>query len=169
MAYTEPQTWPVGGDLLSAEFNREIRDNFRAMGPHLIARLTSDQTQANGVFADTLLTLPVAGTEVWYVDGFLLFDGSNNASLRWTFPTSGTLRTTWHGTNSGGTLSMFDWNDTTSPATNVSIDGTGNAHSRFFGLYINGGNAGNLAVNFAGNGGNATLKANSLLYAVKLA
>ena len=69
MAYTTPRTW-VDGELVTASLmNTHVSDNFTSMGPHLIARKTSDQTDSVGTLQndDHLLTPSIAANEVWWV------------------------------------------------------------------------------------------------------
>lgn len=177
MAWTAPKTWSVGETLTAANFNTHIRDNLLAVGPHLIARKTSDQTVSNTTLtALTTLTLSVAANEVWRVEFFLLMDTSqaSDSAFRFTFPTGGeTSFATWEVNESGGYGGQQIWGDTTSPggSTNVAGHTTKKIPLVITGIYANGANAGTLGMDFAlatASGGSTIAKTNSTLWAVKL-
>jgi hypothetical protein len=179
MAWTAPKTWSVGETLTAANFNVHIRDNELAIGPHLIARKTADQSVTSStVLVDcTTLALTVAANEVWLCEWSVVYQAGTVGDLKvaFTFPTAGEVifdAQAWP--DSGGTLNLSSFYATTSPTTSRSFFGDGaNRHPlRIQGIYVNGANAGTVQLQFAQNtsdGSATTVKANSTVWAVKLA
>ena len=180
MAWTAPRTWTDGELVTAAIMNPHIRDNQLAEGPHLIVRKTSDQsvTSSTVLVDDTALVLPLLANEVWQYKFFVVYGAGTTGDIKlgWTFPTAGDLRMSGPAANdSGGTLTYNIFSTTTSPTTARNYAGAGTAAYTslpFEGVFVNGANAGNLTFQFAQNTSDATsttVKANSTLWAVKLA
>lgn len=178
MAFTTPRTWTDGELVNAAIMNAHVRDNFSAMGEHLIARKTSDQTNSTTTMAAlTTLVLPVAANEVWKFEFMLVADVSaaSDWALRPTFPTGGAFSATTNHVNEAGSYSgQQKWYDTTSPGGAVNLAGQTPdiIPVMIWGLYTNGGTAGDVGLDYAlavAAGGSAIVKANSTLWAVQLA
>jgi hypothetical protein len=178
MAWTAPRTWTDGELVTKAIMDPHVRDNFLAVGPHLIARKTADQsvTSSTVMVNDNHLALTVAANEVWLCQFFLLYQAGTTGDIKigFTYPTAGEIAfdTAWPA--AGGTIAEQTWYDTSSPTPEVSGFGDGaNRHVwPIFGVYTNGANAGTLQLTFAqqtSDGTASTLKANSSFWAVKLA
>jgi hypothetical protein len=175
----DPKTWAFQEGVESSELNTEMRDRFLAMGPHLIARKTADQSVTSStVLVDcTTLGLPVAANEVWQCDWSVVYQAGTTGDLKlgFTFPTAGEVifdAQAWP--DSGGTLNLSTFYATTSPTTARTFFGDGaNRHTLGIrGIYVNGANAGTVQLQFAQNtsdGSATTTKANSTLWAVRLA
>ncbi len=178
MAYTDPSDAVTGVVAPAAMWNSGVRDNFRAMGPHLLVRKTADESVASSVAfqADEVLLFPVAANEIWLTEWVLLYTAAAAADLqyRFTFPTGGSLVHTSIFPNAADTVAWQSSSGTTSPTTAIQV--AGNAailvlHD-FRLVYINGANAGNVVLEWAQVTSNATatvMKANSTLWGVKLA
>jgi hypothetical protein len=177
MAWTTPKTWSAGETLTAANFNLHIRDNELAMGPHLIVRkptdesLTSDTTLQND---DHLLFSGVGANEVWFCHWALIYDAGTTGDIKlaFTFP-SGRVDFSATGTDETGTPTFRRWNTATSPTTAVALIGPGGPMNfNMFGVFANGATPGTLQLQWAQNtthGTATTMKANSTLWAVKLA
>jgi hypothetical protein len=175
MAWTTPKTWSAGETLTAANFNAHVRDNLNAVGPHLIVRKTSDETVTSSTVmqADNVLILPVLASEVWMVDWRLLVDsGPGGMDVRWTFPSGGTLSFAWVPNAALG----YQFVDTgTSPTADQAFgtESAGEFRSIIVhGIYVNGGSGGNVTLEWAqttSDGTGTVMKANSTLWAVKLA
>ncbi len=181
MAWTAPRTWTDGELVTAAIMNPHIRDNLLVAGPHLIARKTADETVASSTTLqdDNHLLLTVAANEVWQVEyqlRVIALTAAVGIKLAWTFPTSGEVNmgTTYEDTTN--IASSFTVHATTSPSGVMAL-GVANVSSdvnpiTINGFYVGGGTAGTLTLQWAQNTSNATattLKANSTLWAVKLA
>jgi len=181
MAWTAPRTWTDGELVTAAIMNPHIRDNQLAMGPHLIVRKTIDEsvTSSTAFQADDVLTLPVSANEVWQWELFLLAtsDSAADIKLRWTFPAGGTFSAQSNNSSGADVVQRVGWATTTSPA--VEWTGTANFNTSTVasmiivqGIYVNGGTGGNMALEWAqaaSSGTPTVVKANSTLWAVKLA
>ena len=177
MAWTAPRTWSDGELVTKAIMDPHIRDNFLAVGPHLIVRKPSDESVTSSTVeqADDHLILPLLANEVWQFKFFIVYTGATAGDLkiRFTFPTSGDLRLMAIGTDTTDAVNVFFFSTTTSPSTSRTF-GAEAAYRTISaeGVFVNGANAGNLALEWAQVASNATpttIKANSTLWAVKLA
>ena len=156
-----------------------IRDNFLAVGPHLIVRKPSDESVVASVTqqADDHLILPVAANEVWHFKFSLVVVSTAAADFAcsFTFPTGGDLRLSLFALNDAGTAVNQNWSSTTSPSAtkNLATSATAAEYSTFplEGLFVNAGTAGSLTLLWAQvvASGTTTMKANSTLWAVRLA
>jgi hypothetical protein len=156
-----------------------IRDNFLAVGPHLIARKASDQSVTSSIaLVDcTTMTLAVAANEVWQFVFNVIYTGATTGDIRlaFTFPASGRIdaNAVWAG--AGGTVQMNEWSGTTTPTTAVQLNAPGTTTHYFLpitGLFTNAGTAGNLQLQFAQGTSDATATTvftHSTVWAVKLA
>jgi hypothetical protein len=179
MAFTTPRDWTGGEFVTEAMMDTHIRDNFLAMGPHLIARKTVDQTiTSSAVLVDcTSMVLPVAANEVWQLALSIIYSSgtTEDMKLAFTFPTSGRIDATAMWMSDTATAGTREWTTGTSPTSSQGVQGGGTS-TRYClpiqGIYTNSTNAGNVTLQFAQNtsGGTATtIYANSTLWAVKLA
>jgi hypothetical protein len=178
MAWTAPRTWTDGELVTKAIMDPHIRDNLLAVGPHLIARKTSDQsvTSSTALVDCTTMTLPVTANEVWQVAWSVIYQAGTAGDLKlaFTFPAAGEVSfdsSAW--LDSGGTLYLPWFAGTTSPTTSRSFSGDASVRHTLLiqGVYTNGANAGNVQLQFAQNASDATattIKANSTVWAVKL-
>lgn len=171
MAYTEPRTWTdtefVDDDIMNAA----IRDNFRSMGPHLIARRTADQSVTSTTFAndDTLFTPSIPANEIWQFRMLIRAStGAGGLSTSFSIPTSSEMLMTWVGDASVQNFRL------------IASDGSqfdyivNNTNGRFYvmdGLFINAGNAGAIThrVKLTTASGTSNVKAQSTLWGMKLA
>ncbi len=177
MPWTAPRDWSSGELVTEAIMDTHIRDNLLAGGPHLIVRKTSDQTNNTTILtADTALIVPVAANEVWRAEYVMLVTSPGTADfvLRFTFPTGGTTIFTTNEVNESGAYSGTQtWFDTTSPGGSVNLIGHGEyAPLMIWGIYINGGTAGDLGIQWAqavASGTPTTVRAQSTVWGVKLA
>lgn len=177
MAFTPWKTWSVGETLTAANFNQQIRDNGLTDPPHLIARKTSDQsvTSSTVLVDDAALKLTVAANEIWQVQiGMLWTAGAGNMDVGFTFPTSGSMSFSGDAVSVAGSFVKKIWYSTTSPTSRLDFlaqSGPANFHL-ISGVYTNGANAGTVTLQFSQNsssGTATTMKANSTIWAVKLA
>ena len=180
MAWTAPRTWTDGELVTKAIMDPHVRDNFLAVGPHLIIRKPSDESVTSSIALqnDDHLLLAVGTSEVWLTQWNLLVtstSGTPDIRVAFTFPTGGSAALTL-GTvlNGGGTLTYTAWNSTTSPTSTESIALSASVLNHFMitGVFVNGGTGGNLQLQWAQQTSDAaatTMKANSTLFAVKLA
>ena len=175
MAWTAPRTWTDGELVTASIMNTHVRDNELALGPHLVVRKTADEsvTSSTVMQADDVLTMAIAANEIWKVEFALIVDaGPGGMDVRWTFPTSGYLSISASApSNSGAAPVMTGTSPTVDNALGVESAGDRKAFI-WSGVFVNSTNAGNLALEFAQTTSNATaciMKANSTLWAVKLA
>lgn len=179
MAWTTPRTWTDGELVTAAIMNPHVRDNFNALGEHLIARKTSDQaSNTQTMAAVTSMTMPVSASEVWKFHIDLRFNGDTASDLayRFTFPTGGDIRTCALTLIADGTTVQWaDVQGTSSPtgSSSIACDGAGTHLSiPVDGVYVNGANSGNVVLEFAkqaAGGTGVTVEANTTWWAVKLA
>jgi hypothetical protein len=177
MAWTNPKTWTVGETLTAANFNTHIRDNLNAVGPHLIIRKSSDESVTSNTTeqADDALVLPVTANEIYQVQiGLLWTAGAGNLKVGFTFPASGTINFSTDAHDVGGTFEKKIWQGSSSPTTSADFlfQGSGNNFHLISGVFITAGTGGNLTLQWAQNsssGTATTVKANSTLWAAKLA
>ena len=178
MAWTAPKTWSVGEVLTAANMNLHLRDNFLSMGPHLIARRTSDQsvTSSTVLVDDNTLVLPVLANEVWKAEWHLRIVGGSTGDYKcgFTFPTAGEVGVNFAYVDAAAAQQIEQNAYTTSPTTafTVNITATTFLSLNIRTLYVGGANAGDVKIQFAQATSNATPtthKINSTLWAVKLA
>lgn len=181
MAWTgTPKTWAFQEGVESSELNTEVRDRFLAVGPHLIARKTSDQsvTSSTTLVDDTALQLTVGINEVWLLHFILRYEASVTGDIKVSasfpsgevnvFPSGGILA-------ANGTFTDQGWVMTTSDASAINWTGGGAGSPRtslLDGTYIVGGTGGTLKLRWAQNSSDATptkMLTHSTLWAVKLA
>jgi hypothetical protein len=176
MAWTAPRTWVAGELVTDTIMNTHVRDNELAIGPHLIVRKSSDQsvTSSTVQVSDSALVLPVGVSEVWRFEFGLIVDtGPGGMDVGFTFPSGGYFSGNAFATGTTGT--QLGRATGTSPVADAAL-GIQTAGDRypvdFIGVYVNGGTGGNLQLTFAQTSSNGTpciMKANSTLWAVKLA
>jgi hypothetical protein len=173
MAWTAPRTWTDGELVTAAIMNPHIRDNQLAMGPHLIVRKSSDESDSTGVLQnDDSLLLALATNEIWQfrLNLLIVSAATTDFKCRFTFP-SGSISALGI-SEAGGTWNGKDISATASPSQtwNVSTSDTVSNHVVIDGVMSNGGSAGNLQLQWSGQAAAAcVVKANSTLWAVKLA
>jgi len=166
----DPKTWAFQEGVESTELNTEMRDRFLAMGPHLIARKTSDQVNSTTTYAaDTVLFTPsIPANEVWWLEWRLVVVvASPDPKFRHTFP-SGGISSKVNGITGdrqlGGLTSPTaggspSWNNDTSGFPGV-----------ITAMFSNGATPGAVGLDWAAAAaGTVTVKANSTLWGVKLA
>jgi hypothetical protein len=178
MAFTAPRTWTDGELVTKAIMDPHIRDNFLAMGPHLMVRKTSDETVSASTTLqnDDVLLFNVPANEIWQFQFVLVYLGTAAGGLKiaFTFP-GGTFTASGPQFNAAGTtLQMGTFGATTSPT--ASADYRVNSLTLpdtlvITGVYVNAGAGGNVVMQWAQQtaSGSTTIKANSTLWAVKLA
>jgi hypothetical protein len=180
MAWSTPRTWSAGETLTAANFNTYIRDQQLMMGPHLIVRKTVDEsvTSSTTLQNDDVLLLPVGVNEIWQCEFDLLVVGSNAGDLKvaFTFPTGGTISLSSSAVNSADVPDYMIFEATTSPTSSSSFGIIQTSSPPQFisirGVYVNGGTSGNVQLQWAqvaSQGTATTVKANSTLWAMKLA
>lgn len=174
MAWTNPKTWSVGETLTAANFNTHIRDNLLAVGEHLIVRKTADESDSTATHQnDDVLLVAVAANEIWQFRFNLLVVAATTTDFkcRLTFPTGGNLSCITTG-RAGAVPEGADISSSISPSTESSHNTAGSVSNHVIveGVYVNGGTAGNLQLQWSGQAAaSCTVKANSTLWAVKLA
>jgi hypothetical protein len=150
-----------------------VRDNFLAMGPHLIVRKTSDETDSTGVLQnDDNLLLAVSANEIWQFRCNLLVVSASTTDFKFalTFPSGSISAMGWSG--GGAVVAISDVSATASPSATgtLSTTSTVSNHVILEGVVSIGGSGGNLQLQWSGQAAAAcTVKANSTLWAVKLA
>ena len=175
MAYTVLPTQSAGQTASAAGWANLVKANFEAMGPHLIARKTSNENVTTTTLqSDDHLLFAVAANEVWQIELHLLVTlGAGGMKLSWSFPASGTMRGSLYGTDAAGTdhehqnvnLTVSDGSTVT---TTVNSSGR---HYLFKGVYANAGTSGTVTLRNALNtaSGTSTIETNSTLWGAKLA
>ena len=180
MAWTTPRDWSTGEFVNEAMMDTHIRDNFLAMGPHLIVRKPSDEsvTSSTTFQADDHLLMAVAANEVWLTRWVVVWTGSTTGDIntRFTFPAGGELTLSALRSDGTGTQTPFMFGYTTSPTAAISSESLASGGLRTFIIFdiqfTNSGTAGNVALEWAqlsSNGTATIVKANSTLWGVKLA
>jgi hypothetical protein len=177
MAWTNPKTWSAGETLTAANFNTHIRDNLNALASHLVVRKPSDESVTSSVTfqADDHLLMAVGVNEVWLFKFVILVQGATagDFAARFTFP-SGTFSALGLGISTTSVQGR-NYSTTTSPTTQNNFDTDSATIPQpviIEGVHVNGGSAGNIVLEWAQAASNATattVKANSTLWAVKLA
>jgi hypothetical protein len=179
MVWTAPRTWTDGELVTAAIMNPHVRDNLLAVGPHLIVRKSADESIASSTALqdDDALLMNVPANEVWQFQLLVRYEADAAADILVSFglPSGGRIISQFVANTGGGSLQTNDWDITTTDGTSVSAQGSGAGVGKLLninGLWINGGTGGNYRFRWAqaSSSGTATVvKANSLLYAVKLA
>jgi hypothetical protein len=180
MAFTVPKTWAFQEGVESAELNTHLRDNFLAMGPHLIVRKASDQsvTSSTAFVSDTALTMSVGISEVWLFRFHLRYEASAAGDIKIAFslPASGQIDATANlpiGTT--GSFQDATWQTITATDANpLGFAGAGAGLARtqvIDGTYIGGGTAGSVTLRWAQNTSDGTatkVLTHSTLWGVQL-
>jgi len=179
MAWTAPRTWTDGELVTKAIMDPHVRDNFLAVGPHLIARRTTDQsvTSSTVLVNDDTLQLTVAASEIWQIEFNLLYeaDAAGDLKLSFSFPTSGVCYSHAAHLDAGGAVTVTQLRLTATDGSSMPLPGAGAASPRWQPLsvlFINSTNAGTLILRWAQNTSNATatkVLTHSTIWAVKLA
>jgi len=178
MGWTLPRTWVQDELVTPALLNTHLRDNLNALS-HLVVRKTSNESVVSSTVLqnDDVLLFAVAANEIWLVQLILLWDSGNTGDLKWAFtwPAGATAHVTCVSPVAGAGVTGLSYQTTITSGTGSSLEqlqaGTGIV-TKFDGVLINGGTAGNLQFQWAQStsDGTATIvKANSTLWAVKLA
>lgn len=173
MGFTAPTTRATNFLVTAAIWNAEHVDNFNTGVMHLAVRKSADETDSTGtVQNDDSLLLALATNEVWQFRFNLLVvsAATTDFAMRLTFP-SGSISALLYAANAAA-LQGNDISSTTSPTATTTLQtaNTVSNHVICEGVMSNGGNAGNLQLQWSGGAAVAcTVKANSTLWAVKLA
>ena len=169
MAWTD-KTWAFQEGVESSELN-QLRDNFRLVGPHLIARKTSDESESSGTLQndDVLFTPSIPANEIWLLTWKLICVSVSSGAFQMaaTFP-SGTF---------SGTVCALQNNlmmsGTSSPTATANGDINVSAAGQIIevkAVLVNGGTPGAVTLQWCRlTSGSFTVKANSTLWGVKLA
>ncbi len=171
--WTTPRTWTDGELVTKAIMDPHIRDNFNAMGPHLIVRKTSDESDSTGVVQnDDSLLMALAINETWQfrLNLLVVSAASTDFKCRFTFPSGNLSAIGWGAVT--GTISGDHLSSTTSPGptANFATADTVTNYIILEGVMSNAGSAGNLQLQWSGQAAaTCTMKANSTLWGVKLA
>lgn len=176
MSFSVPRTW-VDGELENATIlNAHIRDQFLAMGPHLIVRKPSDESVSASTAqqADDHLILPLAANEAWQFrfELAVVSTAAADISLSLDAPASATLYCCIVWADATGSFSFVDFSSTSFPtASKTFFVPTSLIGIPLSGTIVNGTNAGNFTLRWAQAtaSGTTTMKANSMLWGVKLA
>ena len=174
MAWTAPRTWTDTELVTAAIMNTHVRDNQLAEGPHLIVRKTADESFSTiALQNDDNLLLALAANEIWQFRCNLLVvsAATTDIQIAWTFPSGSISCLLWSAT--AGLANVDDISSTTSPSDTASVatQSTVSNHIILEGVMSNGGSAGNLQLQWGplSAAASCTVKANSTLWAVKLA
>ena len=177
MAWTTPRTWSDGELVTAAIMNTHVRDNQLTIGPHLIVRKTVDESVVSNTTLqnDDVLLMSLGATETWMFQCNVIFSSSTTADFKvaFTIPASATIAATamWNNATAS-TANIRSW--TSSGAAN-DLQALGITELLFlpiYGIVTTAGTAGSLTLQWAQNttdATNTTVRANSTLYAVKLA
>jgi hypothetical protein len=166
------------GELITpAIWNADFVANMNLLGPHLIARKTSDEPLASNTTLqdDDTLQLPVSANDVWLLKYNLkmTIPVTPSAKMAFTFPAGGDVNICGTEYNAAGTLVKISFQGTTTPtAPQDFLGSTANRHIVLEGLFVNAGTGGTLVLQWAQNTSNASsviMKAQSTLWGVKLA
>lgn len=180
MAFTAPRTWTDGELVTKAIMDPHIRDNFLAMPPHLISRKTADQTvtSSTALVDCTSMVLPVGTSETWQFEFDVLYTASTAGDLKlgFTIPASSRLDASAMWMSSVPSAGIQSITGTSSPTSSTTFQGLGTGADRLLlplkGIYVGGGTAGNVTLQFAqqvSDGTATTIFTNSTVWAVKLA
>lgn len=173
MAYTTPITAVTGVVATASDWNSGVRDNFAVMGPHLVARKTSDTSRSSTTATvDSTVAMPVAANEVWQFEFSLLAFSAGGTSIKVSFdgPTGCSFHVTTVFADSGGTITSTSWNDITGPEIELALSSTTRPdHFSIPGVFDNGGTAGNLSLKWGCVvAASVTLVTNTSLWAARL-
>jgi len=171
MAWTTPRDWTGGEFVTEAMMDTHVKDNLLALGPHLIARKTSDESDSVGTLQndDVLFTPSIPANEVWLLEWNLICVSASSGSFQMaaTFP-SGTFSGTVYTVSQNLMMS-----GTSSPTSTASGDVNTSAAGQIIkvvGTLVNGGTPGAVTLQWARvTSGSFTVKAQSTLWGVKLA
>lgn len=182
MAYTTLATQSAGQTASAAGWANVVKANFEAT-MHLLARKSADQIVNNSttLVNDTHLVFPVAASEVWMFNTWLMFDGSATPDIKfhWTVPSSATMK--WAPIGSDDASNFASWGAALNPALalltesttiNFSTIGVGTTMGLGFAAIATiAGVAGNVQLQWAQNFANATdtiVRANSCIIGCRL-
>jgi hypothetical protein len=170
----DPKTWAFQEGVESSELNTEMRDRFLSMGPHLIARKTSDENVTTTTLQDDdALTFPVAANEVWlFKVNLLVVTGAGGMKSSFSFPASGLLTASLVGVDSTGGLDVQPQRLTVTDGSTVSYAASSSGRLYFMeGVYENAGTGGTVTLRNALTtaSGTSTIRTNSTVWGVKLA
>jgi hypothetical protein len=170
MAYTEPVDRTLAELITPPIWNAEVAANFRSMGPHLIARRTSDQLNNTTTLADeSQLVMPsIAANEVWLFWWVLWIAAATTSDIKFgfTFPSGGSVGSLFEGISGGRAATNVSGNETT---FSISVNTSFPAPYGMKAMYVQGGTAGVLQLRFAaGAAGSMTIKTHSTLWGVRL-
>jgi hypothetical protein len=170
VTFTDPKTWAFQEGVESSELNVQIRDEINSMGPHLLARKTSDQSNSTTTYAaDSMLFTPsIPANEVWLLEWkMIVVTTTPDPKFRLTFP-SGQISA-----KVNGIVGSRDIGGTASPTTGGTPTWNNNAAGHpgvIDAIFSNGATPGAVGLDWAANGaGTITVKTNSTLWGVKLA
>jgi hypothetical protein len=175
LAWSDPRTWVDSEFVTASIMNQHVRDNLNVAGPHLIVRKASDgaPVTTSTLTNDADLLMAVAANEVWHFRFCaLLVSSSGNYRIAMSFPSGGVTRGTQYGGAGTGQVDSAQWSSATSPAgNNLQYIGAADGVMQIAeGVYVNGGTAGNITLQTrCETTGNLVTKANSTLWAVRLA
>lgn len=174
MAFTTPRTW-TDGELVNASImNGHIRDNFNAMGPHLLVRKTADEsvTSSTVLQDDDSLLFAIPANETWEFTMTMLWTAPVGFDMKWTFtwPGTGVVTTSWP--LAGGTNPVIQTVNVSGTESDLDAIISTLQMTTFHGSVANGGSPGTFQFRWAQDTSSATpavVKANSTLWGVKLA
>ena len=176
MAFTTPATRATDFLVTAAIWNAELVDNMNTAWPHLVVRKPSDESvvSSTALQDDNDLLFAVGANEIWLFN-ILLIAIPNVGAIKssFSFPASGDLQSMRIGFDTALTSAVDMIRLTASDGTTYNYGNyTTSRIWRLENLYINAGTAGNVVFRWAQNASNGTasvVKANSTLWAVKLA
>lgn len=177
MGYTEPVDRALSELITPPIWNAEVAANMRAMGPHLIVRKPSDESVVSSTTLqnDDHLLLTIAASEVWHVRFGLWMSGGasvSNTSIAFTFPASCVVAISTVAYATSGTVTNKRWMGSSSGVSNTLLVDSAGEFFSLEGVVVNSSTAGTLQLQWAqatSNGTALLMKANSTLWAVKLA
>jgi len=176
MPFTAPVTRATDFLVTAAIWNAEHVDNFNTAVMHLMVRKTADESVVSSTVQqnDDVLFFAVAANEIWRFELMLITTGTFDFAGQMTFP-SGRIDGSAIATSGAGTIALTNLGSNSSPSLQwvARCDSTTvpRTHS-VYGIFANGGSAGNLQLQWAQGTSGATatiVKANSTLWAVRLA
>lgn len=178
MGWTDPRTWVTDELVTAAIMNTHVRDNLNALN-HLVVRKTADETVNNSTVLqnDDSLVLPIGANEIWLATWYPIWQSTTVADIKfaWTFPTGCSVGYGFLWSDAANAVTHYRQYTGTSPTNSNALHGQGtelvgpapmNLH------IVNGSTSGNVTLQWAQNTAevsNTIVKANSTLWAVKLA